>query len=59
LLRRRGVAASLYLGAGRDAADGMEAHAWVDAAGIGVTGYPVASGLRPFGRFASATLRSR
>jgi transglutaminase superfamily protein len=51
MLRRRGVAASVYLGAGRDEEGRMEAHAWVDAAGIGVTGHPVPPQLRKFGRF--------
>jgi hypothetical protein len=51
MLRRRGIAASVYLGAGLDGVGGMEAHAWVDAAGVGVTGHPVPQGLREFGRF--------
>lgn len=51
MLRRRGIAALLYLGAGHDGVGRMEAHAWVDAAGVGVTGYPVPPQLRKFGCF--------
>jgi hypothetical protein len=55
MLRRRGVAAFVYLGAGHDEAGRMEAHAWVDAAGIGVTGHPVPPRLRKFGRFVASS----
>lgn len=51
MLRRRGVAALLYLGAAPDGAGGMGAHAWLDAAGVGVTGYPVSPQLRKLGCF--------
>ncbi|MFL6858889.1 MAG: lasso peptide biosynthesis B2 protein [Allosphingosinicella sp.] len=51
MLLRRGVAASLYLGAGREEAGPFEAHAWVEAAGIAVTGHPVPPQLREMGRF--------
>jgi hypothetical protein len=43
MLRRRGIAGALYFGAARDAAGLMEAHAWLLAAGVEVTGYPVPS----------------
>jgi len=51
MLRRRGIAAFVHLGAGHDHDGRMEAHAWVDAAGIAVTGYPVPPQLRRFGCF--------
>ncbi|HXD45248.1 MAG TPA: lasso peptide biosynthesis B2 protein [Pseudolabrys sp.] len=45
MLKRRGVASVLHFGAraGRDRP--LEAHAWLDAAGVEVTGYPVAESL--------------
>jgi hypothetical protein len=42
MLRRRGVASVLHLGAARGKDRPIDAHAWLDAAGIEVTGYPVA-----------------
>lgn len=51
MLRRRRIAAFLYIGAGQDSLGRMEAHAWVDAAGVGITGYPVPAQLRTFGCF--------
>lgn len=42
MLRRRGVASVMHFGAGKGANDRLEAHAWLDAAGVPVTGYPVA-----------------
>ena len=51
MLRRRGIATSLYLGVRREGESVMEAHAWVDAAGIGVTGHPVPPQSRAMGRF--------
>ncbi|HEY0107198.1 MAG TPA: lasso peptide biosynthesis B2 protein [Rhizomicrobium sp.] len=41
MLRGRGVATVLHFGAGRGADKPLEAHAWLDAAGVEVTGYPV------------------
>lgn len=42
MLRRRGIASVMHFGAaiGRDKP--LDAHAWLDAAGVKVTGYPVA-----------------
>lgn len=51
MLRGRGVAACLHLGAGREESGPFEAHAWVEAAGVEVTGYPVPRQLRELGRF--------
>jgi len=43
MLRRRGVASVMRFGAGRGEEKPLDAHAWLDAAGVEVTGYPVAS----------------
>lgn len=44
MLRRRGVASVMHFGAAKGTKPGkaFEAHAWLDAAGVEVTGYPVA-----------------
>jgi hypothetical protein len=42
MLKRRGVDSVLHFGAARGAAKPLDAHAWLDAAGVEVTGYPVA-----------------
>jgi len=41
MLTRRGVASALHFGAGRGSDKPLDAHAWLDAAGVKVTGYPV------------------
>ena len=43
MLRRRGVASVLHFGAAKGAQKPIDAHAWLDAAGVEVTGYPVAA----------------
>lgn len=43
MLRRRGVVAVLSFGVGRDAGGAFESHAWLYAAGVEVTGYPIAA----------------
>jgi len=43
MLRRRGVASVLHFGAARGRDKPIDAHAWLDAAGVEVTGYPVAA----------------
>jgi hypothetical protein len=43
MLRRRGVASVLHFGAAKGADKPIDAHAWLDAAGVKVTGYPVAT----------------
>ncbi|MGH6926233.1 MAG: lasso peptide biosynthesis B2 protein [Propylenella sp.] len=41
MLARRGVGSVLHFGAARSAEKSFDAHAWLDAAGVEVTGYPV------------------
>lgn len=45
MLRRRGVGSVMHFGAARGKEKPLEAHAWLDAAGVEVTGYPVAEGF--------------
>jgi hypothetical protein len=42
MLRRRGVACVMHFGAAKGKDKPLDAHAWLDAAGVKVTGYPVA-----------------
>jgi hypothetical protein len=42
MLKRRGVASVMHFGAARGQDQPIDAHAWLDAAGVEVTGYPVA-----------------
>jgi len=42
MLARRGVASTMHFGAARGEDKPLDAHAWLDAAGVEVTGYPVA-----------------
>ncbi len=42
MLKRRGVASVMHFGAARGQEKPLDAHAWLDAAGVEVTGYPVA-----------------
>lgn len=42
MLKRRGVASVMHFGAARGETKPLDAHAWLDAAGVEVTGYPVA-----------------
>lgn len=42
MLKRRGVASVLHFGAAKGKEKPLDAHAWLDAAGVEVTGYPVA-----------------
>lgn len=51
MLKRRGVASVMHFGAGKSAEKPIDAHAWLDAAGVKVTGYPVASNLSEIGCF--------
>jgi hypothetical protein len=41
MLRRRGVASIMHFGAGKGQIKPLDAHAWLYAAGVEVTGYPV------------------
>jgi len=43
MLKRRGVASVMHFGAAKGAGKPLDAHAWLDAAGVEVTGYPVAN----------------
>ena len=45
MLRRRGIASVLHFGAAMGKEKPLDAHAWLDAAGVEVTGYPVAKGF--------------
>jgi hypothetical protein len=42
MLKRRGVDSVLHFGAAKGQDKPLDAHAWLDAAGVEVTGYPVA-----------------
>ena len=42
MLARRGVRSVLHFGAAKGKEKPLDAHAWLDAAGVEVTGYPVA-----------------
>jgi hypothetical protein len=45
MLKRRGVASVMHFGAAIGQTAGVDAHAWLHAAGVEVTGYPVENGL--------------
>lgn len=45
MLRRRGIPSVLHFGAARGQTKPLDSHAWLDAAGVEVTGYPVEEGL--------------
>jgi hypothetical protein len=47
MLRRRGIASSLYFGVRKDAAGTWALHAWLWAETIEVTGYPLAHDVTP------------
>ena len=42
MLKRRGVKSVMHFGAAKGEEKPLDAHAWLDAAGVEVTGYPVA-----------------
>ncbi len=42
MLKRRGVKSVMHFGAAKGTEKPLDAHAWLDAAGVQVTGYPVA-----------------
>ncbi|HEX4409643.1 MAG TPA: lasso peptide biosynthesis B2 protein [Xanthobacteraceae bacterium] len=42
MLKRRGILSVMHFGAGKGEDKPFDAHAWLDAAGVEVTGYPVA-----------------
>jgi hypothetical protein len=43
MLERRGVKSVMHFGAAKGTDKPLDAHAWLDAAGVEVTGYPVAA----------------
>jgi hypothetical protein len=45
MLKRRGVKSVMHFGAAKGQEKPLDAHAWLDAAGVQVTGYPVAEGF--------------
>ena len=51
MLRRRGVASVLHFGVAKGTTKPFDAHAWLDAAGVEVTGYPIAGAFTEIGCF--------
>lgn len=51
MLKRRGIHSVVHLGARRTEERPIDAHAWTDAAGVEVTGYPLSEGMTPIGAF--------
>jgi hypothetical protein len=51
MLRRRGIACAVHFGAQRGKEKPIDAHAWVDAAGVKVTGYPLEPSMTEIGCF--------
>ena len=51
MLARRGVPSVMHFGAAKGQDKPIDAHAWLDAAGVKVTGYPVANGFVEIGCF--------
>lgn len=54
MLARRGIPAILHYGAGRDESGVLVAHAWIEAEGERLTGYPVPQGIAAIGAFIDA-----
>ncbi|MEG3162563.1 lasso peptide biosynthesis B2 protein [Sphingomonas sp. LB2R24] len=51
MLERRGIGSVLHLGVRDPTGTTLDAHAWLDAGGLNVTGYPVDPALTEVGRF--------
>ena len=51
MLHHRRIAGQLHFGASRDAANALRTHAWLDACGVEVTGYPEAHDCVELGYF--------
>lgn len=51
MLARRGIGSVLHYGVGRDEDGALVAHAWIEAAGVALTGYPVPPGIVHVGAF--------
>ena len=45
MLKRRGIGSTLHFGAAKGKEQAIDAHAWLDSAGVEVTGYPVGDGF--------------
>lgn len=51
MLRRRGIASAMHFGAALNRAKPIDAHAWLDADGVKVTGYPLDPAIAEIGCF--------
>ena len=51
MLKRRGIASVVHFGTRRTDEKPIDAHAWVEAAGVEVTGYPMPENMTPIGAF--------
>lgn len=51
MLKRRGIYSVMHFGAAKGKEKPLDAHAWLDAAGVEVTGYPVARDFAEIGCF--------
>ena len=49
MLNRRGIGSIMHVGVARSEAVSFEAHAWLEAVGVEVTGYPVPPHFREIG----------
>lgn len=58
MLRRRGIPCAVHFG-GALATDSssLDSHAWLEAAGVEVTGYPIPNGIAEIGRFVDRKAR--
>jgi hypothetical protein len=51
MLARRGIGSTMHFGAAKGEEKPLDTHAWLDAAGVEVTGYPVANRFAEIGCF--------
>jgi hypothetical protein len=51
MLKRRGIRSVMHFGAAKGTEKPFDAHAWLDAAGVEVTGYPAAADFAEIGCF--------
>ena len=51
MCRRRGIGSTLRLGSQAGQTDGVQTHAWLDADGVALTGYPLPKGTIEVGCF--------
>jgi hypothetical protein len=54
MLARRDIESTMHLGAAKGEPEPLDAHAWLDAAGVEVTGYPVADRFAEIACFVAA-----